>query len=85
MSDDTAPTWALEMTQTLGKIEGGLTALNATFTQHVADDKVLSERVGAVERKMSWQAGFAKVWSILATAASSIGGGLIVHFIEKHK
>jgi len=85
MRDDAAPAWALEMTQTLGEIKGSLTALNTTFTQHVVDDKVLSDRIGAVERKMSWQAGATRVWSLVASAAASVGGALLVHIFEKHK
>lgn len=85
MSDDTAPTWALEMTQTLGEIKGGLTALNTNFTSHLADDAKLTERVGVVERRLSWQAGAVKVWGLVATGVSSIAGGLLVHYIGKGK
>lgn len=85
MKEDSAPSWALEMTHTLGEIRGELTSLNDNFSRHLDDDAKLRDRIDELEFKRSNQAGAAKVWGLIATALSSIGGGVIVHLIERNK
>jgi hypothetical protein len=71
-----APQWALEMSHTLGTIDGKLDSLQGAFNRHVSDDNEVEKRVAAVENHQSVQRGEAKVWGRLTVAAGSLLGAL---------
>ena len=83
MSDDT-PQWALEMSKDIGMVLANTESLKGTFIQHVADDKLLGERIIALELAHARQRGAAKIIAMLLNAVIGILGAIGGLFLGGH-
>lgn len=87
MSDD-APSWAVPLIQSLGRVEGKLDTLSSGFAQHLLDDKVAAGKVELIEKQMVAAAAAtgakAKIIAAFTHLASSAFGAAATIFVKKH-
>ncbi len=78
----------MDIQRTLGRIEQKIDGHVTSFTQHVADDKVVAralfERIEPLQLEQARQKGAAKVWSLVGAAGGALLGIVGSYLSNRH-
>lgn len=76
------------MKEDLGEIRSTTSSLKENMEKHIADDKLVCDRVTALEMRAERERGFFKAWQVIVVLLGTIAGYLVQlvvgYFRSKH-
>ena len=68
----------------IGALKASSQGIEASFAQHVLDDRLLGGRIGKIETTLAKQRGASRVWVLVGTAAGGVAGTLATIYAKLH-